>query len=128
MLVFFGRQNAGCPCELWSRNFPSDGAGSNFYLRIVADALRFSHVAAGHDVEFVAIFSEPYGRRNTFARLAERGQRNIFLSCDGGRYRASHGKYCSGIEASVCAWIQSSRGIPAGVAGSQVALQIALIL
>jgi hypothetical protein len=128
VLVFFGRQDAGCRCELLPRNLSPDRAGCNFHLGIVADALRLSHVAAGHDVELVAVFSEPYWRGDANSCLSKRGERDVFLSCDWGRDWASHGEHCSGIEAGMCAWIQSSQGIPAGVAGSQVALRIALIL
>jgi hypothetical protein len=34
----------------------------------------------------------------------------------------------AGLSPAMCAWIQLPRGIPADVAGSQVVLQIALIL
>lgn len=108
MLVFFGREDAGRGCELCSRNFSPNGAGGNFHLGVVADALRLSHVAAGHDVKLVAVFSEPYGRGDASTRLAERGQRNIFLSCDWGRDWASHGEHCSGITLGNCQSTQPS--------------------
>ena len=48
-------------------------------MRIVADALCLAHIAARHDVELVAIFSEPHRRGDLLPTLAERGESDIFL-------------------------------------------------
>ena len=52
-------------------------------MRIVADALCLAQIAARHDVELVAVFSEPYRRCHLTPILAERGERDIFLAANG---------------------------------------------
>lgn len=127
MFMLFGWQDAGRGCELWPRNLSPDGAGCNFHLGIVADALGLSHVAAGHDVEPVAIFSEPDWSGNTDSGLAERHQRNIFLSCDCGRDWACHGDIVAGLRRAIVNRLCFRSAVLADMRGSQVTLQIALI-
>jgi len=66
-------------------------AGSNRYLRIVANALRLAHFAERHHVKIVAIFSKPYRRWNLHPALAKRAERDVFLSADLGRDCVGHG-------------------------------------
>ena len=120
MLVFFGREDAGRGCELCSRNFSPNGAGGNFHLGVVADALRLSHVAAGHDVKLVAVFSEPYGRGDA--------SEIYFCPAIGEGIGLAMANIVAGSRWAIVNRLSLPGGLAAGVAGSQVALRIALIL
>ena len=80
----FGRQNAGRRGELRSRNLSTHRAGRHTHLRIVANALGLPHVAARHHVKLAVCFAEPHGSRNARSGFAKSGQRNIFLTMNGG--------------------------------------------
>jgi hypothetical protein len=89
--MFFRRQNPGQRCVFRPGHFSPDGARGDAHLRVVANTLCLPHVAARHDVELVAIFSEPHRRSNRFAALAKSGEGDIFLAPNGGWDFPGHG-------------------------------------
>ena len=98
----FRRQDADGCREFRAGDLSADGAGSDFDLRVVADALVLSQLAAGHEVEFVIVFGKPNGRVHGNARLPEGGEADVTLAvnfCGDG----SHGDivntagYCSAV-------------------------------
>lgn len=68
--------------KLGPRYSPSDGARRNPHLRIITNALCLSHIAAGHYIQSVSVFSEPYRSRNRCSVLAKGGKRDVFLAAD----------------------------------------------
>jgi hypothetical protein len=90
LFVLFRWQDASGCRELRSCNLSPDGAGRYFHLGIVANAFRLAHVTTSHHIKLAAIFSEPDGSRNAHTGFAERGQRNVFLACNGRRGLACH--------------------------------------
>ena len=82
MNMFLGRQDPRQSRDLRPRQFPPDRAGSNRYPRIVAHALHLARIAAGHHVQFVAVFSKPHWRRDLCPVLSERAERDVSLAVD----------------------------------------------
>ena len=78
----FGWQNAGGCGEFGAGDFSADGAGGDFDLWVVADALAFSRFAVGHEVEFVVIFGEPDRRGDGDAAFSESCQADVALALD----------------------------------------------
>src|SRR6266702_1217966 len=70
-LFFLRRKNARSSGEFRTGDFASRTARSNFDGRIVADALIFSGVIAGLNVQFSVALSKPYGCVNWHAALSE---------------------------------------------------------
>jgi hypothetical protein len=101
MRMFFRRKDVGYRWIFCPGHFPSHGAGSNEHLRVIANALRLAHIAARHDVQFVAIFSEPHRRSNLFATLAKSGEGDIFLAPNGGWDFPGHGNILT-LTTSLC--------------------------
>ena len=93
MIVLFRRQNACLRIKFGASHSSTNRARRDPYLRIVANPFRLAHVAAGHYVEFAAIFSKPHWRGDAGSGLAKCGQRNIFLIVNGGRNLTWHGFY-----------------------------------
>lgn len=83
----FGRKNAGRGGKLGAVRFAAHRAGGNAHLRVVADALELSRVAAGHHVEFAFFFSEPDGGGDGGASLAKSGQQDVLVPVEFGRDR-----------------------------------------
>src|SRR5207237_9893760 len=81
-LFFLRRKNARQTRKFRTSDFASRTARSNFDGRIVADALIFSGVIAGLDVQFSVALSKPYGCVNWHAALSEGCKRDIFLALD----------------------------------------------
>jgi hypothetical protein len=100
--MFFRRQNPGQRCVFRSSHFSADGARRDAHLRVVANTLCLAHIAARHDVELVAIFSEPHRRSNRFAALAKGGEGDIFLAPNGGWDFPGHGNILT-LTTSLCA-------------------------
>jgi len=82
-----GRKDARRGGEIRPGDLAARRAGRDADLRIVVQALVFSRVAAGHDVEFAIILREPDRRGDGSAGFAKGGERKIFLAGDGGRDR-----------------------------------------
>jgi len=89
--MLFWRQNANRSRKRRAGDPASNGAWRHLDLRIVANALGLAQVAAGHDIEFVAVLAEPYRSRDGSAVLAEGGERYIFLAVDGRGNCSGHG-------------------------------------
>jgi len=86
------RQNARRGGELWSSDFAANGARGDLDLRIVPDALRLSHIAPGHHIKLVRIFTEPHRRRHAHSIFAKGRERDVFLTADGGWNGLRHKK------------------------------------
>jgi len=84
--TFFGRQNPRRRLKFRPGNLSPDRAGSYFYFRIVPYPFALSRIVVAHDVELAAVFAEPHRCGYRYTILAEGRQRNIFLSCNLGRY------------------------------------------
>ncbi len=80
--VVFGRKDAGGGREFGASDLPPDGAGSNFGLSVVADALHLRELGVGHDVKPARVFGKPDGRANSDSRFAEGRERNVALIMD----------------------------------------------
>jgi len=78
----FDRQDAGRGRKFRAGDFSANRAGSDFDLRIIADALDLAELAVRHEVEFVALFREPDGCGDGDSGFAEGGERDVFLSVD----------------------------------------------
>ena len=85
------RKDASGGGKIGAGDFAADGAGRDAHVGIVAQALIFARVTAGHEVELAVVLSKPDGRWDRNAGFAEGGERNVFLSGDGGR--DGHGFY-----------------------------------
>jgi hypothetical protein len=90
LCMFLSREKPRNRLNLFPRNFSAHRAWSHRHLRIVADALHLARIAARHHIEMVALFAEPNRRRDLVPILAERSQRNIFLSANCPRNLRSH--------------------------------------
>ena len=90
MRMFCLRQSARDRLEVRPGNLASYGAGSNSHLCVVANAFCLAHVAAGHHVKPIAVFSKPDWSSDARTALAEGGERDIFLAVDFGRYWSGH--------------------------------------
>jgi hypothetical protein len=88
--VIFGWQNPGMSWDFAAGLLTASATGSNLDRGVVADSFHFSHSAASHHVEFLAVFSKPNRRRYFFSALAHRGQGNIFLTPNRRWYRFCH--------------------------------------
>jgi len=75
--AIFGRQNAGAGGEFLAGDLSSDGAGSNFDFRVIADALDLAELGVGHDVELVVDFGKPDGGADRDSGFAEGGEGNV---------------------------------------------------
>jgi len=91
--VLFWRKDASCRGKFRSSHLSSNRAGCHAHLRIIADPLRLSHVAARHHIELAVVLAKPHRRRDCRAGLAKRCQGNIFLGLNGRRDRAGHKTY-----------------------------------
>jgi hypothetical protein len=78
------RQDAGGCGEFGAGDFSTDGAGGDLDLRVVADALVFPGLAAGHQVELVVVFGKPDGRVDGNATFSEGGETDVTLAVDFG--------------------------------------------
>lgn len=85
-----GSHYPSCSREIRSSDLPSNRAGGNRDLRIVADPLVLAQMRTCHYVEFPGIFGEPHGRRHSGATLAKADQADVLLAVDLGRNRARH--------------------------------------
>src|SRR6202044_126676 len=63
-------------------NLPTYRAGRNRDLRIVANALRLTHIAACHHVQLFTIFSEPNRSCHLRPALAKRRERDVFSAAN----------------------------------------------
>ena len=80
----FGRQDAG-PCgEFGAGDFSTHRAWGDLDLWVVADAFVFAGLAAGHEVEFVAVFGKPDGRVYGGAIFPEGSEADVTLAVDFG--------------------------------------------
>ena len=70
--IFGGKDASGC-WEFGAGEFSAYGAGSNFDLRIVANAFDLAEFAAGHEVELIVFFGEPDGGVDGNTGFAEGG-------------------------------------------------------
>ena len=86
----FRRQNTSRCCELRASNGAPHRAGSNADLRVVADALGFSRIAAGHHVKFAIALREPDRGGHGSSIFAERGKTDVVLRLDLGWDRSGH--------------------------------------
>lgn len=78
-------KDAGGGGKFGPGDFAANGARRDADLRIVAQALGFAGIAAGHDVELAVAFSEPDGSGDRRSRFAESGEGKVFLAGDGRR-------------------------------------------
>lgn len=78
----FKRQNAGGSGEFGASDFPAEGAGSNFDMRVIADALGLAELAPRHEIDLVAFFGEPDGRVDGDSGPAEGGQRDVVFAAN----------------------------------------------
>ena len=60
--------------ELRSGHFSADGAWRDSHLRIVANALGLTHIAARHYVEFSIFLAEPHWSWNAYAGFSKCSQ------------------------------------------------------
>src|SRR5260370_12583531 len=65
-------------------DFSADGAGCDLDLRVVADTLVRSGLAAGPEGEFVGVFGKPDGRVHGDAAFSEGGEADVTLTVDFG--------------------------------------------
>jgi hypothetical protein len=118
--TLFRRQNPRRRIKFRPGNLSAYGAGSYFHFRIVPYPFALSRIVVAHHVELAALFTEPHRRKDRHAILAEGCQRNIFLSCNLGRYGHEYivrdfPRTAIGTEAESLAAIRSSQiylGLP----------------
>ena len=103
----FCRQDPDGGGEFGTGDLSTDGAGGHLDLRVVADTLGLSGLAAGHEVECVVVPGKPDGRVHGYAALSEGREADVTLTVDfGGDGR--HGdivKCCEGFLWGEFAWI-----------------------
>jgi len=80
----FGPQDADGSGEFGAGDFSADGAGGDLDLRVVADALVLSGLAARHEVEFVIVFGKPDGGGHGDATFSEGSEADVTLAVDFG--------------------------------------------
>ncbi len=79
-----GGKNTNRSGEFGSGDLSAHGAGSDPDLRMVADALVLSQLAAGHEVKFVVVFGKPDGRVHSSSTLPEGSEADVTLAVDRG--------------------------------------------
>jgi len=76
--------SCGLICGQWRRiragDLSADGAGCDFYLGVVAEALALAQFAVRHEKEFVIVFGEPDGCVDRDAALTKRSQTDVALT------------------------------------------------
>jgi hypothetical protein len=82
MSLFFHWQDSRRSRRLRPGNLPTYRAGRNRDLRIVANALRLTHIAACHHVQLFTIFSEPNRSCHLRPALAKRRERDVFSAAN----------------------------------------------
>ena len=82
--AIFRGEDASGGREFGAGDSSAHRAGSNSDLRVVADALRFAHFAASHDVKLAVLFGKPDRRVDGDTSLAEGGERDVALAVDFG--------------------------------------------
>jgi hypothetical protein len=78
----FDRQNARRGREFRPGDFSANRTGSDFDLRIIANALDLAQLAVRHEVKLVVLLGEPDRRGNGNSSFAESGERDVLLSVD----------------------------------------------
>src|ERR1700693_231119 len=94
--MLFRPQNPRLRRELVARHIPAHRAGSHLHERIVANSLHLTHRAARHHVKLVAVLPEPYWRSDFRSVPANRSQRDVLLTANGGWNWFCHVCHCSG--------------------------------
>jgi len=108
-----GRQDSRRRGELRAGHLSANGARGYLHLRIIANPLGLSHIAARHHIEMAVVLAEPDGRGNRDSGLAKCREGDVFLIVNGGWNLAGHGDIVS-IEPGEC---MVSLGMVAGTPG-----------
>src|SRR6202030_2635723 len=89
LLPSFRRKNSHLASKFRADDFASHRAGSNFYVRVIADALGLARIDSGSDNKFAVQLGEPHRGIDRDPAFAERNQANIFLTLNLVRNRHS---------------------------------------